>query len=213
MQKISLSISILALALSAVVLFTRGNNGQANNEDTPSLTTATFMNADSTGSTPRIAFVKGDSINQSYQFIIDKQQELISSSKISENRLKSKLSGAEKEYQELMQYAQSGQASEEDMQTVQNRIMELQYQLQQEESIEQNRLLQQEQEVQQLIVERLDTFLKKFASENNIDIILNWGISGEGILYGSQPFDVTSAVLDGLNAEYAIEKMGNEGVK
>jgi Skp family chaperone for outer membrane proteins len=99
------------------------------------------------------------------------------------------------------------------MQIAQNRIMELQYELQQAETAEQNRLMQQEQVIQVQIVERLDAFLKKFAAENSIDIILNWGISGEGILYGSQPFDITSAVIDGLNTEYAIEKMGNEGAK
>jgi Skp family chaperone for outer membrane proteins len=214
MQKISLAISILAIVLCGVLFFTRGNNDNASREGIGSLSnTATFMNADSTGSSPRIAFVKGDSINQSYQFIIDKQQELISSSKISEGRLKSRLTGAEKEYQELVQYAQSGQASEEEMQIAQNRIMELQYELQQAESAEQNRLMQQEQVIQVQIVERLDAFLKKFAAENSIDIILNWGISGEGILYGSQPFDITSAVIDGLNTEYAIEKMGNEEAK
>lgn len=212
MQKISLALSILALILCGILFATRKNSKQTDTIDVAS-NLPNFVNADSTGSSPRIAFVKGDSINQSYQFIIDKQQELLSSSKISEGRLKTRLSGAEKEYQELVEYAQSGQASEQELQIAQNRIMQLQYELQEAESTEQNRLMQQEQIMQGEIVERLDAFLKKFAEENNIDIILNWGISGEGILYGSDPFDVTGAVIDGLNSEYAIEKLAKEEVK
>jgi outer membrane protein len=210
MQKLSLALSVVAIALSVVFFFLGKSSQTSSSEDVATeVTMPSALQGDSVRM-PVIAFVKGDSINAGYRYIIDKQQDLLSSSKISEGKLQSKLGKAEKEYQDLMAYVQSGSASESDMQAAQERIMQLQYELQQAEAEEQNKLLIKEQEIQQELVERLDVFLKKFAAENNIDIILNWGISGEGILYGSEPFDVTQMVLDGLNNEYAMEKLSSE---
>ena len=31
--------------------------------------------------------------------------------------------------------------------------------------------------------------------EEGIDFVLNWGLSGEGVLYGTEPWDITSDVL------------------
>jgi len=38
-----------------------------------------------------------------------------------------------------------------------------------------------------------------------IDVILNWGLSGEGVLFGTEPYNVTSEVLDKLNATDSAE--------
>ena len=42
--------------------------------------------------------------------------------------------------------------------------------------------------------------MEEYAAENNIDLILNWGLSGEGVLYGTEPYNVTNEVLERLNA-------------
>jgi len=30
---------------------------------------------------------------------------------------------------------------------------------------------------------------------------LNWGLSGEGVLYGSEPWDITTDVLERINSD------------
>ena len=46
----------------------------------------------------------------------------------------------------------------------------------------------------------LNKVLSEYAEENNIDLILNWGLSGEGVLYGTEPYNVTAEVLEKLNS-------------
>ncbi len=204
-QKIALGISVVALGLAIFALSRGGAStahpaGQAEN---PMKRSALRDSSDETQ--PRVAFIRGDSLNFGYKFISDKQDELISSGKASESKLQRSLQKAEREYEELMRYVQSGDASEDDMQIAQQRIMELQYDLQRMEQEEQQRLSRKEQQMQIEIVTRLNDYLKKYAEQNDIDLILNWGISGEGVLYGSTPFDITNDVIRGLNEEYALE--------
>lgn len=206
MQKITLGASVLALILSVFLLVTRGTGDDHPAVEAETNKPRTVQRDTSEGSGVRIAYLRGDSLNIGYQFILDKQDELISSSKLSEGKLQRSLQKAEQEYGELMNYVQSGQADELGMQAAQQRIMELQYELQGMEQEEQMRLAKKEQVMQEEIVGRLNTYLERFAAENGIDLILNRGISGEGVLYGNSGYDVTKEVLDGLNAEYALEK-------
>ena len=53
--------------------------------------------------------------------------------------------------------------------------------------------------------------VQKEPSELNIpgicDMILNWGLSGEGVLYGGEPMDITHEVLDRLNANHPMTEL------
>lgn len=211
-QKLPLGISVVALALAVVALVQTTSSGEhpAGKAETSRVRSAV---RDTGEVQPRVAFIRGDSLNFGYAFISDKQDELISSSRQAESKLQRSLQKAEKEYEELMRYVQSGNASEEEMQIAQQRIMELQYDLQRMEQEEQQRLSRQEQVMQNEIVTRLNDYLKKYAQDNDIDLILNWGISGEGVLFGSEPFDITADVLRGLNEAYALELAKKEQKK
>lgn len=204
MQKIALALSIVALALGIYAVVSNGTTVEPESEK-PAFYEGLEESTSTNDSDLKIAFVRGDSLNVKYQFILDKQDELISSSRQSENKLQRKMANAEKEYGELVGYIQSGQATEEEMQIAQQRMMELEYELQGIQQQEQERLLKKEADIQSEIVRRLDQFLDKYARENDIDLILNWGVSGEGVLYGSQPYDITDEVVNGLNEAYAME--------
>ncbi len=210
MQKITLALSAVALLLAAYAAFLKGgDDGAAEAADANTVgakATASRQEPRDPDAQPRVAFIRGDSLNLGYKFFTDKQDEMISSTRQSESKLQRQLSKAEGEYQELMQYAQSGQATDEELQIAQQRMMELEYELQAMQQQEQDRLLRKEQEFQIEITSRITAYLDRYAEENGIDLILNWGISGEGVLYGSEPFDITADVLTGLNAEYALEQ-------
>lgn len=209
MQKITLALSAVALLLAAYAAFLKGDDDAAKAADANTFENAR-MQDDSVSlddaDTPKVAYVRGDSLNLGYQFFIDKQDEMINSTRQSESKLQRQLAKAEGEYQELVKYAQSGQATDEELQIAQQRMMELEYELQAMQQQEQERLLRKEQEFQAEITGRITAFLDRYAKENDIDLILNWGISGEGVLYGSQPYDITRQVVAGLNAEYALQQ-------
>ncbi len=204
MQKITLGISIVALIAASFALV--NSSKKSNHPAGEAETKRQRVSYDDSAQSPlTVAYIRGDSLNLGYRFISDKQDELISSSRQAESKLQRGLQKAEREYGELMAYVQSGDASEDEMAIAQQRIMELQYDLQRMEQEEQNRLARQEQLMQAEIITRLNSYLETYARDNGIDLILNWGVSGEGVLYGSEPYDITPDVLRGLNDAYAIE--------
>ncbi len=49
------------------------------------------------------------------------------------------------------------------------------------------------------IAEHLTETLRTFSQDQGIDLVLNWGLSGEGVLYGTDSRDITIEVLEALN--------------
>ena len=56
-----------------------------------------------------------------------------------------------------------------------------------------------EQNMQAVMAEALRRHLEEHAREEGIDFVLNWGLSGEGVLYGTEPWDITADVLARIN--------------
>ena len=201
-QKIALGVAVVALGLGVVNFMSNSNESK---EIKPEMVMEDTSEETEEGLVPRIAFVRGDSINLQYQFIIDKEDELISLGQVSERKLSRQLKKAETEYQELVTYLQGGSATESDMAAGQQRLMQLEQELQNAQAIEQQSLGRKEADFQQEIAGRLSSFLERYANDNDYDLILNWGFSREGVLYGQEPYDITRDVINQLNAEYTAE--------
>lgn len=202
-QKIALGVAVVALGLGVFNLVSSNDSVEDQSQEIDS-----SINEEVTydeNHVPRIGFIRGDSLNLKYKFILDKEDELISFSTVSENKLGRQLQAAEKEYKELVDYVQSGKATESDMAIAQQRLMQLEQELQSAQAREQELLGRKEAEFQKEIADRLSAFLERYAKDNEIDLILNWGFSREGVLYGQEPFDITQDVLNQLNSEYALE--------
>ncbi|MFT4682972.1 MAG: Skp family chaperone for outer membrane protein [Flavobacteriales bacterium] len=202
-QKIALGVAFVALGLGIFNIVSSKEAHEVTNEMEALQSDEVTINDEN--HIPRIGFVRGDSLNLQYKFILDKEDELISYSRVSENKLGRQLKAAEKEYTELVQYVQSGSATESDMAVAQQRLMQLEQELQSAQQGEQENLARKEAVFQQEIADRLSEFLERYAKENEIDLILNWGFSREGVLYGQAPFDITKGVVNQLNMEYALE--------
>jgi len=205
--KISLGIN-LVLTIAVIYLFTRLESAPAAEEviERPVFR----MSNDSTFTVPGIAWVNGDSIMARYQFILDKSDELIRKSKVSDRKLQQEISKAEKEYADLMKYAESGQMTKEEEAILQNRIMELQYNIQAMEQQETGLLAKNEYEINLELFERLHNYLKEYGQKNGIDVVFNYQPGGQ-ILYSGEAMDITEDVLKGLNEAYANEKKTANG--
>lgn len=158
------------------------------------------------GAALRVAFVRGDSIMLKYKFVEDEQNSLIQKAKSSENKLQRRMTEAEKEYQGLVEYANSGSATERDLQITQNRIMELEYELQQMQAEEQQKIARVEMEFQKELYDRISDYLKIYGQENGIDMIFNYEPAGQTLLYSLDAFDVTDEVVAALNQKYEAEQ-------
>lgn len=211
LSKITLGISVVLLALVAY-LFGQLNDlkENANQDSNIAISEDADVNTDTSEGSVRVAFVRGDSIMLNYKFVEDEQNKLIKKAKSSENKLQRRMGEAEKEYQSLVEYANSGSATEKELQITQNRIMELEYELQQMQQEEQQKIARVEMEFQTELYNRISDYLKVYGEENGIDMIFNYEPAGQTLLYSMDAFDVTQDVVAALNQQYEQENSSAE---
>jgi len=106
----------------------------------------------------------------------------------------------------LIDYASGAGVAGDEVQMAQNRLYEIEAQLAQIQNEAQSRLVQMENALQVEVSQKLTDEVAIFAKENGIEVVLNWGLSGEGVLYGAPGFDVTEELLEFLNERYEEEE-------
>ena len=149
---------------------------------------------------PIIAYVHGDSLHSGMDLIKTLEATLQVNVEEVDSLLKAEATPLQQEAQELIAYANSGSATQDEIQIAQNRVYEIEAILQQMQLKASQNVQLQEQTMQTTVSAFLNKVLSEYAEENNIDVILNWGLSGEGVLYGTKPYNVTAEILEKLNS-------------
>ena len=151
------------------------------------------------GEGPVVAYVHGDSLQQGMTLLQTMQANLQLQLEAREQQLQEDALPLQQEAQELLEYAQSGQASQDELEIAQSRILELEEELRAMQGAAEQDMFVAEQKLKAVLADALRRHLEAHAEEEGIDFILNWGLSGEGVLYGSAPWDITIEVLDRIN--------------
>ena len=151
------------------------------------------------GGGPVLAFVHGDSLQQGMAFVRTMQANLQMQLESRDTQLQQDALPLQEEAQELLDYANSGQATDEELNIAQRRIMEIEDGLRSLQRAAEEDMYVAEQNMKAVMAEALRRHLEDHAREEGIDFILNWGLSGEGVLYGTDPWDITDAVLARIN--------------
>jgi Skp family chaperone for outer membrane proteins len=152
-----------------------------------------------------VAFLHGDTLNANYQLVQDKQSWLMQEVAQVDSGLIARSKVLDAEARELILFAQSDQVTKEELAMAGGRMREIEAEVERLTSGAKQLLSQQERLFQQEIAERLSVELEAFAVEEGIDVILNWGLSGEGVLYGSDGYDITEPLIEFLNTRYEAE--------
>lgn len=160
----------------------------------------------SEGTQPVVAFVRGDSLRAGFAFVAQLEDELMQQMGSAESGLARKLAPLQKEAQELIAYASGPDATDSEIAIAQQRLAEIEQEAAQIRSGAEGSLVEAEQALQDTLAELLRADIEAFAAEKGIDIVVNWGLSGEGVLYGSSGFDITAPLLEYLNARHPVEE-------
>ena len=154
------------------------------------------------GQAATVAFVHGDSIQANYEFIAERERALFVAVQQAQMAVERIVTPLQEEAQELITYASGPNVAVAEVQIAQSRLYEIEAQLAQIQNESQTRLVQLENQLQAEVAARLSQEVAVFAEENGLEVVLNWGLSGEGVLYGSPDYDVTNALLDFVNGRY-----------
>jgi len=158
------------------------------------------------GDAATVAYVHGDSIQRNYRFIEAREQTMFMAVQQSQLAVERMARPLQEEAQELIDYASGAGVAGDEVQMAQNRLYEIEAQLAQIQNEAQSRLVQMENALQVEVSQKLTDEVAIFAKENGIEVVLNWGLSGEGVLYGAPGFDVTEELLEFLNERYEEEE-------
>lgn len=200
--KIALIVSIVALLGVGYLAINKSSNTVTNDEVQQTTSTS---EVETSNSSLRIAYIYGDSLNNQADYITEEQDQLIEAQRNAEFRIQKKMEAAQKESEELINYANSGSATQQDMATAQARLSELQMEMENYQNQETQKLLEKQNKFQEKLTTKLDGFINSYVTENNIDYFFNRG-TGLSFLYGSESTNVTHDFITKFNISYQAEK-------
>lgn len=204
LSKISLGISSLLIIAVAFLFFKMSKMSTVN--------TAELLPANSAFTSPDgpkgavLAYVDGDSLNAQYKFIIDKTKALEANYNAAELKVRNEYEKRQKDVQDIMAYAQSNKISDEEAALYEQKLQQLQYEMQQIEQQQTDNVMKKEAELQKELMDRVSKFMEGYAKSKGIDYVVNYQRNTNFILYGNNAYDVTAEVIALLNAEYEKEK-------
>ena len=146
-----------------------------------------------------IAYVHGDTLRQGMDLIASLEATLRENMYELDSILKQDSEPLQEEAQELISYANSGNATASEITIASNRVNEIEQLLQKLQYDAEQIFVSKESTMQATIAAHLSETLRVFSEDQGIDIVFNWGLSGEGVLFGTEAIDVTKEVLIALN--------------
>lgn len=147
----------------------------------------------------KIAYVHTDSVINKYDFFKKKSEEITEKGKKLDSDLQARAKGFE---QEVALFQQTGgnltqnqiRAKQDELMQKEQNLISYRNNLMQELSTDESKLLNE-------VYEQVQEFLKEYAKENGLDLILSH-TRGGAIWYATDAIDVTKSVVEGLNKKY-----------
>lgn len=146
-----------------------------------------------------IAYVHGDTLRQGMNLIASLEATLRDNMYELDSLLKQDSEPLQAEAQELIGFANSGNATASEIDIASNRVNEIEQMLKKMQYEAEQIFGFNESTMQATIAAHLTETLRVFSEDQGIDVVFNWGLSGEGVLYGVEARDVTQEVLSALN--------------
>ncbi len=158
------------------------------------------------GEKAAVAYVHGDSLQQGYGLIADLDRLLQRKIEEINTQLSTKMQPLQEEAQELIDYAKNQNPSADELNVARERMAQIEKEMNVYQNQAERAAANREQQMQNIIAQTLREEIAAYADETGIDVVLNWGLSGEGVLYGGEGFDITEPLLTYLNERHEKKK-------
>lgn len=210
LNKINLATNVVLLALVAFLFF-RGESTVADIEDLKSeeeALAADTLSEDTLdippmGSNARIVYVNAERLNEEYEFISEKYEELEKEQMRIENQIDRKMRAAEERYRELESQAPTMTPSQ--LEQAQIELQNLQQDIAQFQEKATADFRRKEAKAQEDFFNNIRAFLKDFNADGRYDYILTYQVGGQ-VLLSNESLDITQEVVDGLNQQHRGSK-------
>ena len=201
MKNLSIILNVILLAAVIVLYILHFTGGKETRVDDK--TEADMESVEEV--TSSVVFIYEDSLLSNYNYFQDELTKLKAKQVSSEQSLKTRAEGLQTEFENYRQTAgnltiNQARALEEDLMRKQQNLYTYEENLKKE-------LLQEESRVNEALYEKVTTFLKEYAAENNYKIVFNFR-RGNALLFAERGMNITRDVVNRLNQNYAKELQG-----
>lgn len=203
MRKVNLIINIvliLAVALLFVFQFTSAEEGMTEKGDKKE-SAQTVADSISIKGNLRVAYVNIDTLLAGYQMYQDKRDEFVEQQTSSQAELQSRSQDLQQKVQDLREKLNKGMITRAKAQMLQKDLGEKEQQLYQLRDQMSSQLAEKEQVIYRQVLNSVMEYLEAYADNNDFHYILSYSFGGP-ILYTNNKLNVTSEVMEGLNAQY-----------
>ncbi len=196
-------------AIAAAILM--ASCGQKNNGKDAQPTATPAANSDHTDGAAqkqglKLAYVNADTLNQYYQFLIDKKAEFERKQNAYESEIAQKEKSLQNEFLAFQKKAQAGTLTESEGMAAEKKLRTQQEALEKRHMAITNEMAKLQDATQEEFQNTLDKFLENFNKDKNYDFIFTYSKNGGFILFADQAYDITKEVLDALNEDYKSNK-------
>jgi outer membrane protein len=194
------------LSVAVIILFALHFSG---NKAENAGTKVTASNSNMAG---KIAYINIDTLQLYYTYFDDMKADLDKKTQKLEKDMMSREQSLQQKAANFQRRAEAGLMSRADIETKQKQLM---IEGEDYQRYKQSVLmgLQAEQgSANDSLFQRITGFLEKYNQEKDLDYILGWS-AGSAILHAKEALDITTEVIDGLNAKYKEDKDALEVTK
>lgn len=215
MNKINLGLNVVLLLAVAYLFFrsapdTPQETDAADAEAIKTLAVDTLLQPDDglpVAKGARIVFVNAETLNEEYQFIVDKYEELEKEQMRIEKQIERKMRAAEERYLELE--SQAPTMTQSQLEQAQIELQGLQQDIAQFQERAASDFRKKEARAQEQFFKNIREYLKDLNEDGRYDYILTYQVGGQ-LLLANEGLDITRDVVDGLNEAYSKKKAPKE---
>jgi outer membrane protein len=195
----------LSLILNAILLVAVGILFYLHFSGRPSGESSSAGSGTSVPSDIKIAYINSDTVLEHYDYLKTNRVQIEEKAKKIEQEYRNRAQGLQNEitaYQRNVNNMTLGQvkAVEEDLGKKQQNLQLYQQSLSQQ-------LMEEEDKLRKALYERITLYLKKYAKEKNLQVVLKFDPTSD-VLFAGEALDVSNDVIKGLNEEYKQETTG-----
>ena len=200
MNKIHLSIE-LVLAAAVVALFVIVFNGRSKAPEAPQSVAAPVVE----GAMP-VAYLNVDSLLLQYTYAQEMTEKLLRKQEDARLKLNTKARTLQKEMEDFQRKLENNAfLSRERAENEQQRLLRKQQELEDLDAKLTQEIMTENQKFNMQLADTLMAFLKDFNADGRYQIILS-NNAKDNILMAAEGYDITSAVVSGLNSRYTKKK-------
>jgi outer membrane protein len=149
-----------------------------------------------------IAYINVDSLLLKYNFAKEANERLLSKSQRSQAELNKQMNQWQKEASDFQRKVQNNSfLSRERAEQENARLMKRRQELEQLDGKLSQELMQEQKKMNEQLKDTINTFLKYYNKKRKYQVILS-NTMNDNVLYAKEGYDITSEVIDLLNARY-----------